>query len=351
MRRTGASPPTPPDARFLGIQGDVHDPGEAARWFAGILKVHPHIDDDGVRVALGGFHVALCASSTETVGTLGLNGRDCDADYAEVVQRGAEPISPPAGRPWGVRAAYVKGPGALVVEFEQPQPKLARARRLIDAKFSEPLQLVALADAAGISRFHFHRAFRRAFHDTPGRYVAAQRLQAAKRLLQATEDSVTDVCLAVGFHSLGSFSAFFKRHCGMTPREFRRRARAFTSAEQPDSMAASDRWAVSHVHVGVRELLPAAEWFAECLGLPLSFENDRMIVLKSGERSLVLDRRDRDTRATLIFETDADRPRSEGARRRRRRSVKVRSEHAPANAAEYEGPGQLRIRLLNRHPL
>jgi hypothetical protein len=118
MRRSGVSPSTEhPDARFLGIQGDVHDPAAAARWFAGILKVQPHIDDDGVRVELGGFHVALRGSSTETVSTLGLNGRDCDADYAEVVQRGAEPISPPAGRPWGIRAAYVKGPGALVVEF------------------------------------------------------------------------------------------------------------------------------------------------------------------------------------------------------------------------------------------
>jgi hypothetical protein len=116
-------------------------------------------------------------------------------------------------------------------------------------------------------------------------------------------------------------------------------------------MAASHRWAVSHVHVGVRELRPTADWFAEFPGLALSFENDRMIVLKSGERSLVLDRRDHDTRATLIFETDADRPRSEGARHRRRRSVKVRSEHAPANATEYEGPGQLRILLLKRHPL
>ena len=104
-----------------------------------------------------------------------------------------------------------------------PARHLLRARDLIDARYSEPLDVAALARSAHASQAHFSRGFKRAFGETPHQYLLTRRMERAKHLLRETSMSVTEVSLEVGFQSLGSFSASFKRIVGTTPRDFRRR--------------------------------------------------------------------------------------------------------------------------------
>lgn len=101
--------------------------------------------------------------------------------------------------------------------------RLENARQLLDQHFDEPLQLDDLARRAFLSKFHFLRLFKDAYHETPHRYLRRRRLEAAARMLTQTELSVTDVCLRVGFESLGSFSTLFRRFAGDSPIGFRRR--------------------------------------------------------------------------------------------------------------------------------
>jgi AraC-like DNA-binding protein len=100
--------------------------------------------------------------------------------------------------------------------------RLLRARDAIHVRYSEPLQLAALAREAALSPFHFLRLFRDAFGETPHRYLTRVRIEKAKALLVSGEP-VTEVCLDVGFSSLGSFSALFARRVGAPPTTFRRR--------------------------------------------------------------------------------------------------------------------------------
>lgn len=72
-------------------------------------------------IPFGQFSLILNVGPSESKVTLGFHSDNCDLDYQTVVERGAISIEPPADRPWGVRAAYIKGPGALTVEIEQPR--------------------------------------------------------------------------------------------------------------------------------------------------------------------------------------------------------------------------------------
>ena len=101
--------------------------------------------------------------------------------------------------------------------------RLRRVRERLDAHPEEPLDLEAMARAACFSKFHFLRLFRQAYGETPGRYLAQARLERARRLLEATERSVTEVCFEVGYESLASFSNAFHRHVGAPPQRYRRR--------------------------------------------------------------------------------------------------------------------------------
>jgi AraC-like DNA-binding protein len=101
-------------------------------------------------------------------------------------------------------------------------PALRRARDLIDLRYAEPLDLAALASEAGYSRFHFLRAFAAAYGETPRAYLTRRRLERAKTLLRVANLSVTEICFLVGFESLGSFSALFRRVVGQTPTAYRR---------------------------------------------------------------------------------------------------------------------------------
>ena len=98
---------------------------------------------------------------------------------------------------------------------------LLRAKDLADARYFEPLDVDDLARAAGLSRAHFSREFRRAFGDPPHAYLLTRRLERAAALLRNTDRSVTDVCLSVGLQSLGSFTTSFTRTYGVSPTAYR----------------------------------------------------------------------------------------------------------------------------------
>jgi AraC-like DNA-binding protein len=108
----------------------------------------------------------------------------------------------------------------------RPESSVARlqvARRFIDERFDQPIDLDLMAAQAELSRFHFVRAFRREFQTTPHRYLQALRIDRAKQLLADGDLSVTEVCFEVGFASPASFSALFRRLVGQPPVRYRRR--------------------------------------------------------------------------------------------------------------------------------
>jgi AraC-like DNA-binding protein len=100
---------------------------------------------------------------------------------------------------------------------------LLRVRDLIDRAYAEPLDIAALARSASVSESYFSRTFKAAFGETPHQYVMSRRMERAKALLRAGDMPVTDVCMAVGFSSLGSFSTQFKRLVGQSPSSYRAR--------------------------------------------------------------------------------------------------------------------------------
>lgn len=98
---------------------------------------------------------------------------------------------------------------------------LRRARDLIDRDFAQPLDVPAMARAALMSPAHFSRKFRAAYEETPYAYLMTRRIERAKALLRRGDMSVTDVCMAVGCTSLGSFSSRFTELVGETPTAYR----------------------------------------------------------------------------------------------------------------------------------
>jgi AraC-like DNA-binding protein len=102
-------------------------------------------------------------------------------------------------------------------------PHLRRARDHVDRHYAEPLGLDALAAVAGMSRFHFQRLFTATYGMSPATYHSLRRIERAQDLLRATNLTVTEVCHAVGFSSLGSFSSRFRELVGCSPSEFQRR--------------------------------------------------------------------------------------------------------------------------------
>ncbi len=98
---------------------------------------------------------------------------------------------------------------------------LLRARDLADARYVEPLDVDDLARAAGLSRAHFSREFRRTFGESPHAYLLTRRLERAASLLRATDRSVAEICFDVGLKSVGSFTTSFTRTYGVSPTAYR----------------------------------------------------------------------------------------------------------------------------------
>ena len=106
-------------------------------------------------------------------------------------------------------------------EVEDLNRRLLRARDAMDRSFAEPLDVPAVAAVAHISEAHFSRTFRAVFGETPHRYLQRRRVERSMFLLRETERSVTDICLDVGFTSLGTFSRTFRDIVGESPSGYR----------------------------------------------------------------------------------------------------------------------------------
>jgi transcriptional regulator GlxA family with amidase domain len=100
---------------------------------------------------------------------------------------------------------------------------LRRVHDHIDLHFAEPLTLGELARLVGMSKFHLIRAFRTAYGETPMRYLSRRRIERAQDLLRVANLTVTEICMLVGFSSLGSFSARFSQLVGESPTAYRDR--------------------------------------------------------------------------------------------------------------------------------
>jgi AraC-like DNA-binding protein len=99
---------------------------------------------------------------------------------------------------------------------------LRGARDFMDRHYAEHIDLHRIAGEAGFSKFHFARAFKEAFGETSGAYLTRRRVERAKDLLRSANLTVTEVCLLVGFSSLGSFSTRFSELVGSSPSAFQR---------------------------------------------------------------------------------------------------------------------------------
>ena len=107
-----------------------------------------------------------------------------------------------------------------------PPPELERARLFIEEHLDQPLQLDDIAQRAHLSRFHLIRRFQRAYYETPHQYLIRKRVEKAKELLANSMLSITEICFAVGFESLGSFSTLFHKIVGWSPSIYRSRVLA-----------------------------------------------------------------------------------------------------------------------------
>ena len=105
--------------------------------------------------------------------------------------------------------------------FVPPARHLLRAKDLADARYFEPLGVDDLASAAGLSRAHFSREFRRTFGESPHAYLLTRRLERAAALLRTTDRSVAEICFSVGLQSVGSFTTSFTRIYGASPTSYR----------------------------------------------------------------------------------------------------------------------------------
>lgn len=104
---------------------------------------------------------------------------------------------------------------------EEQNRRLLRARDTMDRDYGSPLDIPSLARVALMSPAHFSRQFTQAFGETPHRYLQRRRIERAMTMLRDADVSVTDVAIAVGYDSLGTFSRTFREVTGSTPSQFR----------------------------------------------------------------------------------------------------------------------------------
>jgi AraC-like DNA-binding protein len=106
---------------------------------------------------------------------------------------------------------------------EDRNRRMLRARDTMDRAFALPIDVAALARVAHVSSAHFSRQFRATFGETPHRYLQRRRVERAMELLRETQQPVTEICFAVGFTSLGTFSRLFRDVVGEPPSHYRAR--------------------------------------------------------------------------------------------------------------------------------
>lgn len=108
---------------------------------------------------------------------------------------------------------------------EERNRRMLRARDAMDRHFDGPLDIAALARIAHVSEAHFIRTFRTTFGEPPHRYLQRRRIERSMYLLRETDRSITEICMSVGFASLGTFSRTFRAIVGETPSAYRARRR------------------------------------------------------------------------------------------------------------------------------
>lgn len=103
----------------------------------------------------------------------------------------------------------------------KPHKQVRLARHLMDQRYDTPITIEDLSREVSLSPFYLIRAFRRVYKTTPHQYLVGQRIAKAKELLRNTDLPVTEICMAVGFESLGSFSTLFRKVAGISPTAYR----------------------------------------------------------------------------------------------------------------------------------
>ena len=131
-------------------------------------------------------------------------------------------------------------------EAEDLNRRLLRARDVMDRAYAEPLDVRAVAAVAHMSGAHFIRSFRAVFGETPHHYLQRRRVERSMFLLRETDRRVTDICLDVGFNSLGTFSRTFREIVGETPSGYRA-GNGPMVAPNCFQMAATRPWAAARV--------------------------------------------------------------------------------------------------------
>src|SRR5262249_35279880 len=131
------------------------------------------------------------------------------------------PLLQPRGRHRPGRHRAARATVGHVIKVDAASRRMLRARHKRDRSYDKPLDVAALARVALTSEAHFIRTFKETFGETPHRYLQRRRLERAMALLRETQQPVTEVCLDVGFTSLGSFSRTFTRVVGMSPTAYR----------------------------------------------------------------------------------------------------------------------------------
>ena len=107
--------------RLNHIHVSVRELGGAIDWLERVWKLKAEFQNERLATfSFGGFILILDAGDTDSPATIGFESEDCDRDFQAVAKRGALSIEPPSDRPWGVRCAYIQGPGKLKFEIEQP---------------------------------------------------------------------------------------------------------------------------------------------------------------------------------------------------------------------------------------
>jgi AraC-like DNA-binding protein len=173
---------------------------------------------------LGAGHSAICLALPAHEAEFSLAGDLCLA-RRELERLGedqsAVALPALAFAPRWASGSMVRANVARVVRVDAASRRMLRARDKVDRSYDKPLDVAALARVALTSEAHFIRTFKDTFGETPHRYLQRRRLERAMALLRETERPVTEICLDVGFTSLGSFSRTFTHVIGMSPTAYR----------------------------------------------------------------------------------------------------------------------------------
>ena len=102
-----------------------------------------------------------------------------------------------------------------------PHKQVRLARRLLDRNYDTPITIEDLSREVSLSPYYLIRSFRHVYQQTPHQYLVGQRIARAKELLRNSDMSITEICVTVGFESLGSFSSLFRKVAGLSPRTYR----------------------------------------------------------------------------------------------------------------------------------